>query len=367
MRAAAGCASIRSAPTCRCSAVPLTEADISHLAEPANVPDPLSRAPDGARRARRAGERAGAAMRADDDYGAARASCCSRPAPIRRRRSPVARRCASATCATSRRRRQRDGWAHEAVSGRHRSRIDPRARPRAARRGIGDGAASLAHASTTASRARSAAASTSALPARRRRSRRSAARRAARLLQPAARCHRRRRPAADRGQPDLRGDAGLQGRRGHRRRARRAEVVVAARNGARPLIAAGGDVTLQIGARGTAGARWPGDQRRRAAPRRRGRQRAARAGVARLHAGARPRAQPDGSAVSPGAPSLIVEHRSRRSRWSAASRRRCRVAATPTSKLVDCIVDAGAPMASPMDGRHRRRARRGAHGQRHAR
>ena len=85
-------------------------------------------------------------------------------------------------------------------------------------------------------------------------------------------------------------------------------VVVAARNPARPLIAASGDVTLAIGARGTLVLDGLVVVGRRADAGGGGRRRAARAGAARLHAGAGPALQPDGSAVSPGAPSLVIEH-----------------------------------------------------------
>ena len=86
-------------------------------------------------------------------------------------------------------------------------------------------------------------------------------------------------------------------------------VVVAARNPARPLIAAGGDVTLAIGARGTPGARRPGVLRRRAAPCRRRPTTSRASWCCATARWCRACAlNPDGSAVSPGAPSLVVEH-----------------------------------------------------------
>jgi hypothetical protein len=121
-------------------------------------------------------------------------------------------------------------------------------------------------------------------------------------------------------------------------------VVVAARNSARPLIVAAGDVTLQVGARGRLildGLVFAGSPLRLATA-----------------ADVEPRElvlrdctlvpghalNPDGSAVSPGAVSLIVEHP-----FAKVTLERCitgplHVAAGDTEvTLTDCIVDAGAP------------------------
>ncbi len=121
------------------------------------------------------------------------------------------------------------------------------------------------------------------------------------------------------------------------------EVVVAARDSARPLIAAAGDVTLQVGARGRLildGLVFAG-------------------GALRLAAAAdvEPRElvlrdctlvpgrtlNPDGSAVSPGAATLIVAHP-----FAKITLERCItgplqvVAGDAEVTLTDCIVDAGA-------------------------
>ena len=121
------------------------------------------------------------------------------------------------------------------------------------------------------------------------------------------------------------------------------EVVVAARNPARPLVAAGGEVALTIGARGRLvidGIAFSG-------------------GALHLAAAAddEPRElvlrdctlvpglalNPDGSAASPGAPSLVVDHP-----FAKVSLERCitgpiLAVAEAVVTLKDCIVDAGAP------------------------
>jgi hypothetical protein len=120
-------------------------------------------------------------------------------------------------------------------------------------------------------------------------------------------------------------------------------VVVAARNRARPLIAASGDLTLQIGARGQltldglviSGGRLivadTGDEEPRELVLR----------DCTLVPGLS--LNPDGTAVSPGAPSLVVEHP-----FAKVTLARCitgpiLVAADTEIALKDCIVDAGAP------------------------
>jgi hypothetical protein len=120
-------------------------------------------------------------------------------------------------------------------------------------------------------------------------------------------------------------------------------VVAAARNPARPLIAAGGDISLSIGARGTLvidGLVFSGGALHLAA--------AAddepRELVLRdctLVPGLR--LKPDGSAVSPGAPSLVIQHP-----FAKVTLERCitgpiLIDTEATITLTDCIVDAGAP------------------------
>ncbi|WP_422003424.1 hypothetical protein [Reyranella sp.] len=122
-------------------------------------------------------------------------------------------------------------------------------------------------------------------------------------------------------------------------------VVVAARNPARPLIAASGDITLAIGARGTlvldglvvsGGALTLGaaadDEPRELVLR-----------DCTLVPGLR--LQPGGSAVSPGAPSLVIRHP-----FAKVTLERCitgpiQIDAHAELTLVDCIVDAGDPQA----------------------
>jgi hypothetical protein len=122
------------------------------------------------------------------------------------------------------------------------------------------------------------------------------------------------------------------------------EVVVAARGSARSLIVAGGDVTLQIGARGRLildGLMFTGGALRlAAAPDVETRELVLR--DCTLVPG---RAlKPDGSAVSPGAASLVVAHP-----FAKITLERCItgplqvVAGDAEVTLTDCIVDAGAP------------------------
>lgn len=127
-------------------------------------------------------------------------------------------------------------------------------------------------------------------------------------------------------------------------------VVVAARNPSRPLIAAGGDITLAIGARGRLvidGIVFSG-------------------GALQLTAAAddEPRElvlrdctlvpglglNPDGSAVSPGSPSLVVGHP-----FAKVTLERCITGpildeSNAEITLVDCIVDAGAPQGVAFAG-----------------
>jgi hypothetical protein len=122
-------------------------------------------------------------------------------------------------------------------------------------------------------------------------------------------------------------------------------AVVAARNPARPLIAAGGDVTLSIGARGTlvldglvvSGggltlAAAADDEPRELVLR-----------DCTLVPGLR--LNPDGSAVSPGAPSLVIQHP-----FAKVTLERCitgpiMIDSHAELTMVDCIVDAGDPQA----------------------
>ena len=123
------------------------------------------------------------------------------------------------------------------------------------------------------------------------------------------------------------------------------EVVVAAANGARPLITAGGDITLNIGERGRLvldGLVVSGGALR--VP--------ALSGSEPLELVLRDctlvpglSLNPDGTATSPGAPSLIVEHP-----FAKVSLQRCitgpiRIVEDAEIALKDCIVDAGAPDA----------------------
>jgi hypothetical protein len=121
------------------------------------------------------------------------------------------------------------------------------------------------------------------------------------------------------------------------------EVVIAARNGARPLIAASADIVLAIGARGRLvleGLVISG-------------------GALRLAAAAdnEPREivlrdctlvpglelNPDGSAVLPGAPALIVEHPFTKITIERCNTGPLHIAADAEVGLQDCIVDSGAP------------------------
>jgi hypothetical protein len=128
------------------------------------------------------------------------------------------------------------------------------------------------------------------------------------------------------------------------------EVVVAAMDSTRPLIAAGGDVTLAIGARGRLvldGLVISG-------------------GALRLAAAADDETRelilrdctlvpglslnPDGSAVSPGAPSLIVEHPFARVTLERCITGPLMIAGDAELTMTDCIVDAGRPESVAYDG-----------------
>ena len=129
------------------------------------------------------------------------------------------------------------------------------------------------------------------------------------------------------------------------------EVVISARNGARPLITAAGPVQLAIGARGRlvldglviSGAELQviaaaGDVE----PRELVLRHCTLVPGLALHA--------DGSAVSPGAPSLVVGHA-----FTQVTLEQCIVGALAvdldtTISLIDCIVDAGAPDATAYQG-----------------
>jgi hypothetical protein len=128
------------------------------------------------------------------------------------------------------------------------------------------------------------------------------------------------------------------------------EAIVTARNPARPLIAAGGDIILSIGARGRLvleGVVVSG-------------------GALRLAAAAddEPRElvlrdctlvpgltlNPDGSAVSPGSPSLIIEHPFARLTMERCITGPLVITSDVEVALKDCIVDAGAPEAAAYAG-----------------
>ena len=120
-------------------------------------------------------------------------------------------------------------------------------------------------------------------------------------------------------------------------------AVVAARNPARPLIAAGGDVALSIGARGTLvidGLVFSGGALRlAAAPDDEPRDLVLR--DCTLVPGLN--LNPDGSAVSPGAPSLVIQHP-----FTKVTLERCitgtiLIDSHAEITMVDCIVDAGDP------------------------
>jgi hypothetical protein len=128
------------------------------------------------------------------------------------------------------------------------------------------------------------------------------------------------------------------------------EVIVTARNGARPLIAAAGPVMLDIGARGRLvleGLVISGDALRLVTaaddePRH----------LVLRHCTLVPgsKLNPDGSAVSPGAPSLNIENP-----FATVSLEQCivgalRIAGDATVNVVDSIVDAGSPEAVAFEG-----------------
>lgn len=128
------------------------------------------------------------------------------------------------------------------------------------------------------------------------------------------------------------------------------DLVLAAKNGARPLLAAGGDVVLDIGARGRVvidGLVIAGGALTLAAfadtePREIVLRHCTLVPGRRLHA--------DGTAAQPGAPSLVVAHR-----FAKVSLQHCivgalRVAAGAEVVIDDCIVDAGAPSNTAFEG-----------------
>ena len=129
------------------------------------------------------------------------------------------------------------------------------------------------------------------------------------------------------------------------------ELVVAAANGARPLIASGGDITLEIGARGKLvldGLAISGGALRLPAP---------AVGSSPVELVLRDctlvpglALNPDGSAVSPGSPSLIVEHP-----FAKITLERCitgplHVIEDVEIAMSDCIVDAGSPEGIAFSG-----------------
>lgn len=128
------------------------------------------------------------------------------------------------------------------------------------------------------------------------------------------------------------------------------EVVVTARNGARPLIAAGGAITLAIGERGrlvleglviSGGALTlaaAGDDEPRE--------------LVLRHCTLVPglALNADGSAASPGAPSLTVAHAFASVRLEQCIVGALRVEGDATLELIECIVDAGAPDAIAFEG-----------------
>jgi hypothetical protein len=132
--------------------------------------------------------------------------------------------------------------------------------------------------------------------------------------------------------------------------ARGVEVVVAARNEARPLIAAGGTIELQIGARGKLvldGLVIGGGELQLIAaaddePRE----------LVLRHCTLVPgqSLNTDGSAVSPGAVSLVVGHAFTRVTLEHCIVGALRIHQDTTISLTDCIVDAGSPEAIAYEG-----------------
>jgi hypothetical protein len=128
------------------------------------------------------------------------------------------------------------------------------------------------------------------------------------------------------------------------------DLVVRARNGARPLLAAGGDIVLDIGARGRVvinGLVVSGGALTLAAladtePRE----------LVLRHCTLVPgrTLNPDGSATQPGAASLIVAHRFAKVRLEHCIVGALRVAAGAEVVLDDCIVDAGAASGVAYEG-----------------
>ena len=128
------------------------------------------------------------------------------------------------------------------------------------------------------------------------------------------------------------------------------EVVVAARNGACPLIALGGPITLDIGARGRLvldGLVIRGGALQLAAvtdnePRE----------LVLRHCKLVPglSLKTDGSATSPGAPSLVVAHPLTEVTLEQCIVGALQVAGDAKVNLVDCIVDAGSPEAVAYEG-----------------
>lgn len=129
------------------------------------------------------------------------------------------------------------------------------------------------------------------------------------------------------------------------------EVVVTAANGARPLIVAGGPVQLQIGARGRlvldgliiSGAELQlvvaaGDTEPRE--------------LVLRHCTLVPglKLNPDGSPVAPGKPCLVVDHAFTRVMLEQCIVGSLRIDADTTVSLTDCIVDAGSPEVSAYEG-----------------
>lgn len=129
-------------------------------------------------------------------------------------------------------------------------------------------------------------------------------------------------------------------------------VVVTAHDGTRPLIAASGPVMLEIGARGTLvleGLVISGGALQLAAP--------AAGDLAPRHLVLRHctlvpglSLAVDGSAASPGAPSLVVENPFASVRLEQCIVGALRIAGDATLTMVDCIVDAGAADAIALEG-----------------
>ena len=228
----ASSASTRSAPTSRCSACPITETQITHIAEPANVPDPIN-----LRLMARAVKAAAADPTVPDDYGPDESIVLLRPNAIPGMPPDPIPTGDICVCDL---RDVPGGWAHEATLDANKIAIDPRVgRVLLRERRHRTGSRHVPQRLLAADRRRRVR--THPL---RRDAGRAPQRARVRSIAAAPRCDRRRRAARHRRQPDLCADAGVQGRRGRRSRRtrsrsrdRRAQRRATADRGRRPAPA----------------------------------------------------------------------------------------------------------------------------------